>query len=83
MENPLNGMVGFAVGGLDFGGGFEFRMRWRVEQTIGEGTADAFVKQDEQERSLVAFGVVDRSSACRRVPSGRELSFCEGRSAVG
>ena len=55
LENALNGIVGLAVSRLNFGGRFWCGVRRRVEQAVGERTADTLVKQDEQESGLVAF----------------------------
>jgi hypothetical protein len=48
LENSLNATVGLPAGYLDFGGRLEFRIRQRIEEAIGQRTADALVKQDEQ-----------------------------------
>ena len=55
VDDPLNGLIGFMIGGFDFAGRL-CGLRPTVEQAVGQRAADPFMKQDEQEGDADALG---------------------------
>jgi hypothetical protein len=47
-KDVLKRLIGFAISGFDFGCGLGLWPWRRVEEAVGEGTANAFMKEHEQ-----------------------------------
>ena len=52
----LNGLIGIMVGRFEFALRPVIGIGLVMEATVGEGTAEALVEEEEQERDLHAFG---------------------------
>ena len=52
----MDGFVGAVVGGFEFAGRLVLGVGTVVEAAIGERAAEPFVKEQEEERDLNAFG---------------------------
>ncbi len=55
MNDILDGLVSFVVGGLKFAVGPEIGIWLVMEAGIGERTAEPLVKEEEEERNLHAL----------------------------
>jgi len=55
MDDVLDGLVGFVIGGLEFAVGCVGWVGSVVKAAVGQGTAEAFMKEEEQERDLDAL----------------------------
>ena len=52
----MNGLVGAVVGGFEFAGRLVSGGGAVMETAVGEGTAEPFVEEEEEQRYLDAFG---------------------------
>jgi len=55
MDDLLNGSIGFVVGALECGFWPMVRLGAMVEETVGQGTAEALMEKKEQEGDFDAF----------------------------
>ena len=55
MHDLLNGVVGAVVCGFEFAGRLVMDIGAVVKAAVGEGAAEAFVKEQKEERHLHAF----------------------------
>ena len=70
----MNGVVGAVVGGFEFAGRLVSGGGAVMETAVGEGAAEPFVEEEEEQRYLDAFwGRGGRRSGSRRAVAGRGL----------
>jgi hypothetical protein len=55
LNDVLDGLVGFVVGGFEFAVRRARRVGFVMEAAIGEGTAEAFVEEQKQQSNVDAF----------------------------
>jgi hypothetical protein len=55
VDYVLNGFVGLVVSGFDVAGRLVSGVRGVVEAAVGEGAAEAFVEEQEEQRDVHAF----------------------------
>jgi hypothetical protein len=56
VDDVLDGVVGFVIGGFEFAVGLLGRIGLVMEAAVGEGAAEALVEEQEEERDVNAFG---------------------------
>ena len=72
IDDLLNGVVGAVVGGFEFAGRLVSGGGAVMETAVGEGAAEPFVEEEEEQRYLDAFwGRGGRRSGSRHAGAGR------------
>jgi hypothetical protein len=56
VNDILDGFVGFVIGGFEFAVRPVCRIWFVMEAAVGEGTTEAFVKEQEQQGDVNTFG---------------------------
>jgi hypothetical protein len=55
VDDIVDGLVGFVIGGFEFAVWSARRFGFVVEAAVGEGTAEAFVEEQEEKGNVDAF----------------------------